>query len=186
MTGAGIRRGVPAAGVAALGVVALMLRPVAPPAMAIMVLVGAAALAMPLPADGPDHRSGRGRGPALAVGIGGFALIAWLGPAWAGTLDAARWAPISAWAVTASIAAALVEEALFRRLAYGMLRPLGVAMAIGGAAVLFALVHVPLYGWATVPLNLAAGLVLGWQRSASGGWAIPAATHAAANVMAFL
>jgi membrane protease YdiL (CAAX protease family) len=48
----------------------------------------------------------------------------------------------------------------------------------------FAAVHVTVWGWAVLPLDLAAGLVLGWQRWASGGWSVPAATHVAANVLA--
>jgi membrane protease YdiL (CAAX protease family) len=52
-----------------------------------------------------------------------------------------------------------------------------------GGAVLFAAVHVPLYGWAALPVDLGAGLLLGWQRHASGTWLVPAATHAVANLL---
>jgi hypothetical protein len=37
-----------------------------------------------------------------------------------------------------------------------------------------------------VPVDLGAGLVFGWQRWASGTWTVPAATHAADNVLAVL
>jgi membrane protease YdiL (CAAX protease family) len=185
-TAAPIRRPIPltGAGVAALGGVALMLRDVSPLAAATTFLVGAAALLVPLAAD-ESPREGGG-GIALLVGTGVFAVASWLAPGLAGPLGAVRWAPATAQAAAASIAAGVMEEAFFRRLVYGLLRPLGGFEAIGGSALLFAAVHVPLYGWATLPLNLAAGLVLGWQRRASGGWSIPAITHGAANLMAFL
>jgi hypothetical protein len=34
-----------------------------------------------------------------------------------------------------------------------------------------------------MPLDITAGLLLSWQRAASGSWRIPAVTHALANVM---
>jgi membrane protease YdiL (CAAX protease family) len=49
--------------------------------------------------------------------------------------------------------------------------------------VAFALVHLPGYGVSAFPINLAAGLLLGWQRWASGGWSAPALTHIAANLL---
>jgi membrane protease YdiL (CAAX protease family) len=92
--------------------------------------------------------------------------------------------PFAAWALPLSVLAAVAEEALFRRVAYGWLARWGVPVAIVGSALLFALVHVPLYGAAVLPVDLGAGLVFGWQRWATGTWAVPAATHAAANVLA--
>ena len=46
--------------------------------------------------------------------------------------------------------------------------------------------HVPLYGVAAFPVDLGAGLLLSWQRWASGTWTVPAATHTAANVLAVM
>lgn len=79
--------------------------------------------------------------------------------------------------------AAVAEEAFFRRLVYGALLPGGVALAVVGSAGLFALVHVTVYGWWVLPLDIAAGLVLSWQRWASGSWKVPAVTHVLANVL---
>jgi membrane protease YdiL (CAAX protease family) len=45
------------------------------------------------------------------------------------------------------------------------------------------LVHVSLYGAWVLPLDLAAGLVLAWQRWATGSWAVPAATHVLGNLL---
>jgi membrane protease YdiL (CAAX protease family) len=171
--------------IAALGVAALALRPVSAPAVVIAVMVGASALLVPLPAD-DSPRVPWGAAMALLAGTSAFVVAAWLAPPLAGPLGGLRWTPATGAGAAAAVAAAVVEEAFFRRLVYGLLRPLGVFAAVGGSALLFALVHLPLYGWATLPLNLAAGLVLGWQRRASGGWAIPAVTHGAANLMAFV
>ena len=92
--------------------------------------------------------------------------------------------PFAAWALPLAVLAAVAEEALFRRVAYGWLARWGVPVAIVGSAVLFAVVHVPLYGTAVLPVDLGAGLLLGWQRWATGTWTVPAVTHAAANVLA--
>ena len=92
-------------------------------------------------------------------------------------------APLVAWALPLTLLAAIAEEALFRRVAYGALERRGAVVAIGVTALAFALVHVPLYGVAVFPVDLGAGLLLSWQRWASGSWTVPAATHAAANAM---
>jgi membrane protease YdiL (CAAX protease family) len=79
--------------------------------------------------------------------------------------------------------AAVAEEALFRRAAFSALLAAGPVCAITGSALLFGLAHVTVYGWWAFPMDLAAGIVLGWQRWASGNWAVPAATHALADLM---
>ena len=85
-----------------------------------------------------------------------------------------------------SLLAALAEEALFRRAAFGALERFGAIAAVLGTAVAFALVHLPAYGFAALPVDMGAGLLFGWQRLASGSWTAPAATHAAANMLAVL
>ncbi len=95
-------------------------------------------------------------------------------------------APLGAAALPLSLFAALAEEALFRRTAYGWLERYGVAVAIGGSALLFAAIHVPLYGAAAFPVDLGAGVLLSWQRWASGTWSVPAVTHVAANLLAVI
>jgi membrane protease YdiL (CAAX protease family) len=79
--------------------------------------------------------------------------------------------------------AAVAEEAFFRRFLYGALLRFGPTIAVAGSAAAFAAVHVTVYGAWVLPLDLAAGLVLGWQRHASGTWAVPALTHVLANVL---
>ncbi|HZQ27769.1 MAG TPA: CPBP family glutamic-type intramembrane protease [Acidimicrobiales bacterium] len=79
--------------------------------------------------------------------------------------------------------AAVAEEAFFRRLLYNLLLRFGPTAAVVGSALAFAAVHVTVYGVWVLPLDLAAGLVLGWQRHASGTWAVPAVTHVLANIL---
>lgn len=116
--------------------------------------------------------------PALVLGVGLVALALALA---AGGSPVP--APYATWALPLSLLAAVAEEALFRRAAYGALAPHGAAVTIAVTALGFALVHVPLYGVAVFPVDLGAGLLLSWQRWASGSWTVPAATHAAANVV---
>lgn len=80
--------------------------------------------------------------------------------------------------------AAVSEEIWFRRLVFGLLAPGGRWYAIVGSAALFAAVHVTTYGLWVLPLDLAAGAVLAWQRDATGSWGIPAVTHVVANLLA--
>jgi membrane protease YdiL (CAAX protease family) len=87
-------------------------------------------------------------------------------------------------AVGLALVAAVAEEALFRRVLYERLLRFGVVAAVGGSALVFALVHLPAYGLAAMPVDLGAALLLGWQRYASGRWTVPAVTHAVANLLA--
>jgi membrane protease YdiL (CAAX protease family) len=82
--------------------------------------------------------------------------------------------------------AAVAEEAFFRRLVYGGLLGFGAVAAVGGSAVLFAAVHIPIYGPAVFWVDLGAGVLFAWQRWATGSWGTSAATHAAANLLAVL
>jgi hypothetical protein len=95
-------------------------------------------------------------------------------------------APLGTTALPLALLAAVAEEALFRRAAYGWLARSGSGIAFAGSALLFAAVHVPLYGVAAFPVDLGAGLLFSWQRWASGNWTVPAATHAAANALAVM
>ena len=74
----------------------------------------------------------------------------------------------------------------FRRLCYGLLAPAGPGFAIAASSVLFAVVHVSTYGFTVLPLDLAAGALLGWQRAVTGSWTAPAVTHVLANLFVLL
>jgi membrane protease YdiL (CAAX protease family) len=129
----------------------------------------------------PIARSPRRLHPAVALAIGGLAI----GGASVVAGPAVPF-PAAAWTLPLSLLAAVAEEALFRRVAYAQLSRWGPVVAVVGAAALFAVVHVPLYGLAALPVDLGAGLVFGWQRWATGSWTVPAATHGLANVAAVL
>jgi membrane protease YdiL (CAAX protease family) len=172
-----------AAVVVAIGVAALLARPAlvraTDPPVGLMVGVFAAMLAIGAmwPMAAPAARGGTGLVVVTAAGASAFALGRltgdWHGPsALVGRL------------VVLNGLAAVAEEAFFRRLVYGLLEQRGPFVAVVGSAALFAVVHVTVYGFWVLPLDLAAGLVLSWQRWSSGSWAPPAITHVIANVLA--
>jgi membrane protease YdiL (CAAX protease family) len=156
-----------------LGMAALALRPIGWTAPAVAVVVGAAAMLVPVNRDPAE-----GRAPAvILVGVGTVLALRLLLPPVAFPIAGAT-------ALAASVATAVAEEALFRRLLYDRVIRWGAPAAIMVSAAAFALIHVPAYGLRALPVNLGAGILFGWQRWASGGWVAPAVTHAAANVLA--
>jgi membrane protease YdiL (CAAX protease family) len=89
------------------------------------------------------------------------------------------------WAVVVALVAA-AEEVFLRGTLYDAVRAaVDDRVAIVVAAVAFALLHVPLYGWHVVPLDLAVGLILGELRRVSGTAAAPAVTHVGADLAAW-
>jgi hypothetical protein len=175
-----------AAAVVALGMAALLARPPAlaavPHPVAFLVLLfvalGVAGVAWPLPSSSEPPVSRASALVVLSVGVGAFAAGRLLG--------GGPTAPLAGTALVLNTLAAVAEEAFFRRLAYGALAPWGSAVAVAGSALAFAVVHVTVWGAGVLPLDLAAGLLLSWQRAASGRWAVPAATHTVANLLAAL
>ncbi|HEX2259147.1 MAG TPA: CPBP family intramembrane glutamic endopeptidase [Actinomycetota bacterium] len=157
-----------------LGIVALTARAPGRGAILLICLVGLIGVMAPVRVSGSKASPAVWLG-ATGLGMGAVGLVAGLGPSVA--------LPVDLLGVTATLLAAVAEEAFFRRFLYGWLAPRGAFLAVVGAAVVFAVVHLPLYGPAALPLNLAAGLVFGWQRWVSGGWSAPAATHAMANLI---
>jgi len=126
----------------------------------------------------------RGKGPArlprpVVLGFGGAAL------AGAGLAVGSPLRPsVTAGGMALTILASVAEEALFRGVLYErLLRSGGAGPAVAVSALLFALVHVPAYGPGAFWVDLGAGVLLGWQRWASGSWTVPAATHVAANLL---
>ena len=129
-------------------------------------------------------RPGRSRASALAIGAGGGAVLVGLalatrsGPI-PGLSPAASFGP---WAA-ATILVATAEELVLRGVLFeGLERGLGVTIAVIVTAVLFAVMHVPLYGWHVVPLDLGVGLWLAGLRLATGGVAAPAIAHTVADL----
>ncbi len=179
-----------------LGLVALAARVPSAWAVAVTVGVGVVGILAPL---GPEVDAAAGKLGArtraaslttwlAALGLGLAALLIasrlpaalGLGPQGAGPIIA-RARPV---AIGSGLVAAVAEEAFFRRLVYGWLATWGAGVAICGSALAFAAIHVPVYGFAVLPIDAAAGLLLGWQRWVTGGWSASCLTHAAANLIA--
>jgi membrane protease YdiL (CAAX protease family) len=160
-----------------LGSAALAVRPPATAAsLAITLATGVIGGVVPLSGSRAGRASPRPAWFAVtALGIAAFAAARLLQHPLA-----PRLAPPFA---AATAVAGIAEELLFRRLLYGGLLRYGAAAAVAGSALVFAAVHVPAYGPAAFPVDLAAGLLFGWQRWASGTWTSSAATHAAANLL---
>jgi membrane protease YdiL (CAAX protease family) len=116
-----------------------------------------------------------------------LAGIAVIGPALGGSMRIPGLArPDGAflpWALV-TVLVASTEEALLRGVLFDRLtRTGGIPLAIGVTTLAFALLHVPLYGWHVLPLDLAVGLGLGGLRVATRTIAAPAAAHAVADLV---
>ena len=91
-------------------------------------------------------------------------------------------APFAAWAVVTILVAA-AEEGILRGALFDALRSAGgTAMALLVTTVAFALIHIPLYGWGVVPLDLGVGLALGGLRLSTRTVLGPAVAHAVADL----
>lgn len=123
-----------------------------------------------------------------ALGLGGAALLCTLPLAhrlWVGIPELQRpaWAALVTWSV-ATVCVAVAEEVLLRGAVFDALREAGAgefaAVAVG--AVAFALLHLPMYGMASLSLDLGVGVFLGCLRIASRGVVAPATAHTAADL----
>jgi membrane protease YdiL (CAAX protease family) len=122
---------------------------------------------------------------AAAIGlVGGAALVVlalatrWPGP-WLPFQPAASFLP---W-VTVTVLVATAEEVVLRGALFDALDEAGgTLVALAATSVAFAMLHVPLYGWHVVPLDLGVGLFLGGFRVLSGGVAAPSVAHAVADL----
>lgn len=178
----------PAWAVAVVGTVALLARPWFLPAgvevewrVMFFVALGLAGACWPLAQGGSGPRAGLGVSlVALGAGAAGFV-------AGRALLDVPAGPRSLVLAVGLNALAAVAEEAFFRRHLYALIEvSWGPVAAVVVTAAAFAVVHVTVWGWWVLPLDLAAGLVLSWQRAATGRWSVPAATHALANTLALL
>jgi len=125
-----------------------------------------------------------GRRSSIAVGVvGGTVLVVLALVTRSGQLP---WlAPPAAFIpwVAVTIFVASAEELVLRGALFDELdRSVGTLAAVLVTSVLFALMHVPLYGWHVVPLDLGVGLWLAGLRLATGGIVAPAIAHAVADL----
>ena len=150
-----------------------LLRATSSPVLVLVAVFSCAGLVgawWPLPSPQGRRAAGAGTsGLALAVGVCGFGI---------GRLIGGGHSPASLTLhlVILNSLAAVAEEAFFRRLCFDALAPGGQVWATGGSALLFAFVHLTTYGAWVLPIDVAAGLIFGWQRSMTGSWRVPAAT----------
>jgi membrane protease YdiL (CAAX protease family) len=150
-----------------------------------LVLLGLCVLGRSAPAATSRHASGRrGVGRALAVGCGGAVVLcvpalvhlALVEP----SLDARPHTAFVGWAAVVTVVAT-AEEVFLRGVLFDHLERHGTAVAIAVPALAFAALHLPLYGWGAVPLDLAVGVWLGALRSVSNSWVAPVAAHVLAD-----
>jgi membrane protease YdiL (CAAX protease family) len=89
------------------------------------------------------------------------------------------------WAAVVGVVAAAEEVFLRGTLYDAVCDAAGDTAAVLVGALAFAALHVPLYGWHVVPLDLAVGVLLGELRRATGTPAAPAVTHVTADLAAW-
>jgi membrane protease YdiL (CAAX protease family) len=91
-------------------------------------------------------------------------------------------AQLPVWAAVVAVVA-VAEEVLLRGVLWSAAEQWrGTVAALVMTTAAFGLLHVPLYGWDALPLDLAAGLLLGGLRMATGGWGSAAVAHTIADL----
>jgi membrane protease YdiL (CAAX protease family) len=131
------------------------------------------------------RRIARPRVGSIALGALGGALLIVL-PGLASGLPAIGVGlhpqPFAAWAIV-TVVVAVGEEAVLRGVLFdAVVEAAGRPAAVAVTSVAFALIHVPLYGWHVVPLDLAVGVALAGLRLISRGVAAPAMAHVVADL----
>jgi membrane protease YdiL (CAAX protease family) len=123
---------------------------------------------------------------AVLWGLGGAAVL--VGGALLRTRGLVA-TPLSPWLLgawmPATVLVAAGEEAVLRGALFTELRRTsGDTSALVGTTIVFGLIHLPLYGLGALPLDLAAGLLLGALRLRTRGVAAPLVAHVAADMVA--
>jgi membrane protease YdiL (CAAX protease family) len=121
---------------------------------------------------------------ALGAAGGGTLIAAWLvahgGP---GIQVAPVNAGLALWTPVVTLVA-VSEEVALRGALFDTVRSwCGNGGALIATTLLFAAMHVPLYGIGSLPLDLAAGMLLGGLRIVSGGVLAPAVAHVIADLV---
>lgn len=156
--------------------------PSIPAGLAFASLAGLPPLALPSVraqlAGFPQSRSlGLGTGLGITFLVPGLALRAWGAPQlFPDPSSLTTWVP----AITA---VAISEEVALRALIQPAARAAwGATPAIVFTALVFAVLHLPLYGPAALPLDLGVGLLIGLLRERTGSVAACATAHAIADI----
>ena len=121
----------------------------------------------------------------VALGIAGGAVLILLAVAVSAGRPAGLFAPAAPFGPWAAITVlvAIGEEAILRGALFDAIDDAGgLIAAIVVTSIVFALIHVPLYGWHVVPLDLGVGVWFAGLRLVSGRVAVPAIAHAIADL----
>ena len=145
------------------------------------------AVALLVVAAAAGWRPGRATVAAVAVGAlgGGALVVAWLlSHAAPGVHIAPLNAGLAIWTPVVALVA-VAEEVALRGALFNTVRSwCGDGGALVATTILFAAMHVPLYGVGSLPLDLAAGRLLGGLRIVSGGVLAPSVAHVVADLAA--
>jgi membrane protease YdiL (CAAX protease family) len=90
---------------------------------------------------------------------------------------------VALWLVAVTAVASSEEIVLRGALWDRLTESHGAPAALVVTTTVFALMHLPLYGWKALPLDLGVGLLLGGLRAFTGGVAAPALAHVIADVV---
>jgi membrane protease YdiL (CAAX protease family) len=119
-------------------------------------------------------------GAAGGAALVGLAVLAHLGASGPSLSPAAAFLP---WA-SITILVATAEELVLRGVLFEAIRRrAGVVTTIAVTSIVFALMHVPTYGWHVVPLDLGVGIWLGGLRLLGRGVTAPAVAHVLADLV---
>ncbi|MDQ6846899.1 MAG: CPBP family intramembrane metalloprotease [Candidatus Dormibacteraeota bacterium] len=121
----------------------------------------------------------------VALGVAGAAALVAISLVGvpAVTLGARAQQATLAWWVPLVTVVAAAEELVFRGALFDAVRVRsGDVVAIAVTALLFAAIHLPLYGAAALPVDLCVGVFLGCLRVGSGGITAPLIAHVLADV----
>jgi membrane protease YdiL (CAAX protease family) len=121
----------------------------------------------------------------VAVGVGGGAALVGLSLSGLPALVIGPRAAASAllWWVPLVTAIAALEELLLRGVLFDAVRSVsGDGVAVLVTALLFAVIHAPLYGVQALPVDLCVGVFLGCLRVTTGGVTAPLVAHVLADV----
>jgi membrane protease YdiL (CAAX protease family) len=130
-------------------------------------------------------RPARPRPASVGLGILGGVILIGL-PLLAGgstrAVPGMRPEPFAAWLVVTALVVTAEEVLLRGALLPALDEAAGPVIAVVASSAAFALIHVPLYGWSVVPIDLGAGVWLAGLRYLSGGLVAPTLAHFLADV----
>jgi membrane protease YdiL (CAAX protease family) len=119
----------------------------------------------------------------VGAAAGGALVVVSVGARWPfSPMMLGHAAPFVPWVAVTSLVATAEELVLRGALWRWLAATGGDVAALLATSLLFALIHVPVYGWSVVPLDFGVGLWLGGLRLWFGGPAAPAAAHVLADL----